>query len=111
MSLRPIDLQINFVRETDARAQRAREGQGELGAQRYAAEIEAEKARRDEAVRNLEESALRTVDEERERGGGGGGGGRRRKRPAGEAGAGATEPPEAPSLDPTRGSIIDVRFV
>lgn len=107
MSLRPIDLQINFLRETDARLQRTKEGTNETGQQRYAPEMAREDVHRAEQVRGLAEGELEAVKDEEARDAGGEGPRKREKKKA----PGKPPAESGPFTDPTKGSIIDIRFV
>lgn len=111
MSLRPIDLQVNFLRETDARVQRVKEGMHEAGAQRYATDLERERALAAETVRDIARSGLDAIDEKERK--------RReeeaeRKKREGKRGdppgGSLAGPPRGTTAEPTKGSIIDIRF-
>lgn len=106
MSVRPLDLQVNFLREQDAKGLRVRDEIHEEGQQRIAAELVREQEEENSNVNSVDRADLKQIREEnpeekrkREE--------EERKRKKKEE---ETSEAEKPLADPARGHIIDIKL-
>jgi len=103
MSIRPMDMQVNIMKESDNAKLVQKDKIHEEGQTRYAPQLEKEQEIRNENVQELEKSGLKTVDDDHKGGG--------QKQP-GENRERAKEETKAEKVevkDPTRGTVIDIK--
>lgn len=103
MALRPLDMQINIMKESDNAKNAQKERIHEEGQNRFTPQIQKEQDEKNEGVQNLEKTNLENIND-RNRGGGEYSGGKGEKRKKEE------EKPARPVVkDPDRGGLLDIK--
>jgi hypothetical protein len=106
MVIRPIDLQVNFLRENDARELRTRDQMHDQGQLRYSSELIDEQAEKDKLVQTMEDAEFDEIKDGNKESDKGGKKGKKKKKDEEEA-----EKEGKFFADPARGTIIDIKMV
>lgn len=106
MSVRPLDLQVNFLREQDAKGLRAMDEVHEEGQRRVAGQLVRDQEKENSNVSAVDEAQLKQIRDETQE--------EKRKREEEERKRRKKEEenaePEKPLADPARGHIIDIKL-
>lgn len=104
MSIRPMDMQVNIMKEGETAKHVQKDKLHEEGQTRFTPQLEKEQETRNENVSELEKSGLKTIDDNQKGGGQKQSGGEKKERTKEEI---KSEKVEA--KDPTRGTVIDIK--
>lgn len=103
MSIRPMDMQVNIMKESENAKQVQKDKLHEEGQTRFTPQLEKEQETRNENVAELEKSGMNVIDDQKKGGG---------QKHSGENKERAKEETKAEKVDvkdPTRGTVIDIK--
>lgn len=105
MTIRPIDMQVNVMKEGEQAKNVEKDKLQQEGQARFNPSIQKEQDEKKETVQNYENASFNVIDEQkRERGGHGGG-----EEKKGGRGEGGKKKDFAEAKDPDRGNLIDIK--
>lgn len=104
MTIRPIDMQVNVMKEGDQAKNAEKDKLQQDGQARFGATIQKEQDEKKETVQNFENASFNTIDEQKREKGRQGGENKKGERQESENKKDAVE-----VKDPNRGNLIDIK--